>query len=472
MKSLQLFLTFGLSIILLLNHVSRAQTPFPCDGTMYLSNDTTLYTYSTSGAQTRVFGIGNVNALAFANDGILWAYDQSSPKSVVIVGADSTKTPISISGLPTTGIDYNVGAIDSNGYYFIYDGSGAARFYIIDTDTGRTTYGQLVDPTATSGVTPYSLDTRSPKGTPISPGIPAANRRIFSDWCFSPIDGMLYTVTNDASVNPHRLIKYNPVTGAMTEVTSGLTGGNSSCGGFQKNISLGALFIDRYGHYFVFGNTCGYLYSINVSSNTVTKLSTSSISSSNIDGANCVKSFANLPIKLLDFRTSKLGNIAQLVWTTAFEKATEGYVIETSLDGMSWNRKGFVHSKGANGNRYEVSDYTFTDFYPSNGRNFYRLKQIDLDGKFEYSPIEILSFENDPRIDIYPNPTQDKILIGGLDMNDVVNVYDVSGKLRLTTKAKRNVVEVSLSGVNDGVYHVRIIKNDGSVYSHNILKLH
>lgn len=226
---------FFISLALLLASVTgHTQTPFDCSATMYLSNGTKLYAYSPSGSMTELFEVGNINALAFSTTGLLWAFDQTN-NTVVIIDADGNKTPIAVAGLPTAP-DYNVGAIDTSGYYYLYDGQASGRFYIIDTDPNRTaTYGQLVNPNATGGVVPYALDTRSPKGTVISPTANGGeNRRIFSDWTVSPLDGMLYAVTNDGSYRPNRLVYYNPVTGDLTEVTGPISGGTP---GFQTNSS-------------------------------------------------------------------------------------------------------------------------------------------------------------------------------------------------------------------------------------------
>lgn len=291
----RILLVFSLNA--LLAGYGYAQTPFPCGNTLYLSNGTSLYEYSTNGEENLLFSVGNINALGFSGSGLLWAYDQTAQR-VVIIGSDGSKTPILVPGLPVGGVNYNVGTIDANGYYYLYDGQQAARFYIIDTNPNRTTYGKLVDPT--NG---YNEDVRTPRGTVISPTV-QANRRLISDWTINPVDGKLYTMTNSNSVRPHRLIRYDPVTGQLEEVGNAITGD-----GIQGNVSYGAIFIDHTGNVFVFGNTAGHLYSINTESSSSVRVSESSISSSNIDGATCINS--NIPILGASITLVKTGMLSQ-----------------------------------------------------------------------------------------------------------------------------------------------------------------
>lgn len=258
-----------------------SQTPFPCDNTLYLSNGTNLYEYTVNGEESLLFPVGNINALGFSPSGLLWAYDQTA-QSLVIIGSEGVKTPIGVSGLPT-GVNYNVGTVDANGYYYLYDGQQAARFYVIDTNPSRSTYGKLVDPGNV-----YNEDMRSPRGTAISPTA-LGSRRTISDWTINPTDGKLYTMTNSLSVRPHRLIRYDPLTGQLEEVGNQITGG-----GIQSNVSYGAIFIDHTGEIFVFGNTAGHLYSINSSTSSAERISENSISSSNVDGATCITSTTSI----------------------------------------------------------------------------------------------------------------------------------------------------------------------------------
>ncbi|MDQ6763759.1 MAG: hypothetical protein M3015_14180 [Bacteroidota bacterium] len=111
---------------------------------------------------------------------------------------------------------------------------------------------------------------------------------------------------------------------------------------------------------------------------------------------------SSLPLKLLSF-TGKIQNeLINLYWETTNEKNVLGFEIERK-NATTWNKIGFVPANNAG----LVSNlYTFTDSLPSIGSNYYRLKIVDIDGKFVYS--DIISFEMNPGKNLiyqnFPNP--------------------------------------------------------------------
>lgn len=86
--------------------------------------------------------------------------------------------------------------------------------------------------------------------------------------------------------------------------------------------------------------------------------------------------------------------------------------MERSIDGLLFEKMGFVSGKGSPGN-----DYSFQDNIPRAGINYYRLRQIDNDGQFEYSGI--IAINNDSGIfAIYPNPGKDVFHFLGKEITD------------------------------------------------------
>ena len=94
---------------------------------------------------------------------------------------------------------------------------------------------------------------------------------------------------------------------------------------------------------------------------------------------------APLPVTLLKFEAEKIGDQALLTWTTALEFNNSHFIIQRSADGINFEDIGKVYSKKSTPNAYN-----FTDNKPNKGINYYRLKQVDYDAKFEMSPIEPL----------------------------------------------------------------------------------
>ncbi len=91
-----------------------------------------------------------------------------------------------------------------------------------------------------------------------------------------------------------------------------------------------------------------------------------------------------LPIELIDFSAKGENNSIKLNWTTVTESNNDYFTLEKSSDAINFNP--FATIKGA-GNSNKTLIYTYTDENPLNGINYYRLKQTDFDGKFEYSPV-------------------------------------------------------------------------------------
>jgi parallel beta-helix repeat protein len=119
-----------------------------------------------------------------------------------------------------------------------------------------------------------------------------------------------------------------------------------------------------------------------------------------------------LPVKLLSFKGEHKNGITQLQWITSTEINSAGFEIERSKDGVNFTTIGFVNSKASNGNSTQPLVYNFNDIVTGTGSNFYRLKLVDKDTRFEYSAIVKIVINKEGLITIspvYPNPVKDKI---------------------------------------------------------------
>jgi hypothetical protein len=99
-----------------------------------------------------------------------------------------------------------------------------------------------------------------------------------------------------------------------------------------------------------------------------------------------------LPIELSSF-TGKLveGQLARLEWATAREQDNKGFFLERSIDGRNFVEIDFIQSKG---NTVSGHRYSYLDKLPYRGRYYYRLRQVDLDGKETYSKIISINIED------------------------------------------------------------------------------
>ena len=89
-----------------------------------------------------------------------------------------------------------------------------------------------------------------------------------------------------------------------------------------------------------------------------------------------------MPVKWLDFSASRLGDIINLKWRTASEINNSHFEVEHSIDGEKWLNVGKVKGYG---NSNTINNYTFTYNYLTNNKAYFRLKQVNFNGTFEYS---------------------------------------------------------------------------------------
>ncbi len=174
---------------------------------------------------------------------------------------------------------------------------------------------------------------------------------------------------------------------------------------------------------------------------------------------------APLPVELANLNGKVVGNDAQLNWITVSERNNRGFEVERSADGVSFEYIGFV--KG-NINSNVKKDYSFTDgdVFISQQTAFYRLKQVDLDGKFEYSDVIKLNtnISTNTSTTIYPNPFTDKVTLSissSKDENAEITVWDINGRLLLsktitTNSTITNVNLDEMANFEGGVYFVKV----------------
>ncbi|WP_420575781.1 T9SS type A sorting domain-containing protein [Ekhidna sp.] len=163
---------------------------------------------------------------------------------------------------------------------------------------------------------------------------------------------------------------------------------------------------------------------------------------------------APLPVELVYFKGLVEGNSVKLEWLTSAEINNEGFEIQKSADGENFKVIGFV---GGHGNSNQEHLYTFTDNNPYSGSSFYRFRQVDFDGQFEYSPIVLLNTDGQigGDLEVFPNPTNGPIRIQGVVTD--IQLFDPMGRsvLRLsnTTNAEaEQLISQQLEGSAVGTY--------------------
>ena len=116
---------------------------------------------------------------------------------------------------------------------------------------------------------------------------------------------------------------------------------------------------------------------------------------------NYLNSYSTLPLKWISYTGQKIFNQIRLNWITANEINTHHFIVERSLDGSNFKIIKQIPAKENSGN--EIS-YESIDDNPKNGVNYYRIKQVDKDGKFTYSKVVSVEVKNPTIAEIFPNP--------------------------------------------------------------------
>ncbi|WP_210489228.1 T9SS type A sorting domain-containing protein [Rufibacter aurantiacus] len=170
-----------------------------------------------------------------------------------------------------------------------------------------------------------------------------------------------------------------------------------------------------------------------------------------------------LPVTLTSFTASATNNGIKLNWTTASEKDNAYFQVERSQNGKTFLSIGQV--KG-NGTSNVAKTYSFTDVSAPAGTVYYRLKQVDVDGEFEYSKVVSVAASGNKataQVAVSPNPFTKEVSIS---INSVeerivqVELYDLNQKLiyheTATVTSGKVTLTRDLSRLANGVYILRI----------------
>ncbi len=163
--------------------------------------------------------------------------------------------------------------------------------------------------------------------------------------------------------------------------------------------------------------------------------------------------FINPPLPVeLHFFTATLNEHeeVELHWSTLSEINNDFFLIERSSDGIHW--QSLFQQMGMK-NSYTENFYSYIDYHPLNNQSYYRLKQVDLDGKFAYSPIVEINNTDKFSCSIYPNPTKDYMYLN-VSSKEFVNLqlFNALGRIVIQAQVETNM-GVSLIGLPKGIYY-------------------
>ncbi len=219
------------------------------------------------------------------------------------------------------------------------------------------------------------------------------------------------------------------------------------------------------------GDTWGLLDNTGIDTQTINRIYYSDTGSLNACTQNGIFIFTGeLPVEFLFLTIKNNTNNVILSWSTASELNNQGFEIERSVDKESWRLIGF---KEGNGTTTETHNYTFVDdlLGVNFSKLYYRLKQIDFDGSFEYSDIIEVRINIPDKFELYqnyPNPFNPSTTIKYSIPNSgfiTLKVFDVLGKEVATLvyeekPAGKYEVEFNASELASGIYYYTLKVGD------------
>jgi hypothetical protein len=175
-----------------------------------------------------------------------------------------------------------------------------------------------------------------------------------------------------------------------------------------------------------------------------------------------------LPVTFMGINAKKENGTTRVMWDVAQETDVRHYEVERSSDGVTFARVGTV---GANGK----PAYHFIDNSATEGTVYYRVKNVDIDGRFKYSSVVKLSGKNASTVMLkaFPVPAQNNLTVqhDRIQGGGYISLTTADGKtVRQVTNATGIQTQINLSGLTPGLYILRVDDGNGNVESMKVVK--
>lgn len=237
------------------------------------------------------------------------------------------------------------------------------------------------------------------------------------------------------------------ITGAT--ISTAITGSNANLASVivtNRNITISGLNIQ-------FGSTFNFVWT------TTTGATTGDNAHIGLDNVSIVLSSTVLPIELTSFNARAINQQSTLNWSTQTERDNNYFSIERGDNITRFEEIGQV--KGA-GDSNEPQHYSFTDKTPLPGKNYYRLRQVDFDGTFSYSPMVSVNFGDEGGITLSPVPIRDQLRVQLEKANQedgTWQIIDMNGRILRSGvfPAESTEYQINASDLPEGSYVFRLV---------------
>ncbi|WP_017732036.1 T9SS type A sorting domain-containing protein [Nafulsella turpanensis] len=161
---------------------------------------------------------------------------------------------------------------------------------------------------------------------------------------------------------------------------------------------------------------------------------------------------AILPVNLLYFTATAQPQSVEIKWAASKAWDFSHYELERSRDGQHFN---YIATIDAEENTDYLTEFSYTDLQPVSGTSYYRLKAVDIDGRFEYKQIAVVQFAGTAQLKVFPNPSSTgsfQVAYGGASEGAIVTLKDQAGRTVRTQEISDGQRSISTKGLPAGLY--------------------
>ena len=164
---------------------------------------------------------------------------------------------------------------------------------------------------------------------------------------------------------------------------------------------------------------------------------------------------APLPVELTRFEARKVDeNSAELSWQTANELKNKGFEVEMSTNtAANFVNAGFVAAQNSGRYQFSVNQLQQGNTY------YFRLRQVDLDGQFEYSPVRALEFKRNSLLQVSPNPARNEFVCTIKYTNEAtafLSLLDATGRVVKSQQVQDTQTSIQIAELPTGIYTLKV----------------
>jgi hypothetical protein len=175
---------------------------------------------------------------------------------------------------------------------------------------------------------------------------------------------------------------------------------------------------------------------------------------------------APLPVTFMGFGATQTSKGVEVIWNVTAERDVQSYVVERSSTGVDFTKLGEVAAKNS-------SAYSFLDNQPIAGMTFYRIREVDIDGKSKYSPVVRLNLERNIALRAYPSPATSEVTVEhSATDKGTVSITTADGRIvkQIEVKPQMTQTFINTSTLKAGLYVVRFVAADGTTQTTKLIK--